>query len=570
MRIVEPKVEIITPINGEEILKHIEKVGRVCYKSESNIDNGSAEKFVSGIIKRGHTAVIEHYNITVKFTTDRGCCYDDETKVLTKNGWKYFDEVDIENDYFATLDDLNKVVYIKANKLIKKEYNGKMHNWVNSRIDCMVTPNHNMWLYDYEKRPKNRVWDFIKSEDANNSRYEFLRGSDGIYNKGYNTYEIQGVNLNKGFYTKEYKSLKLNANLFFELIGWWITDGSLSKGENGSGNRVSITQIKKEGRKRIINILESLGFSFSVYSDHIRINSPQLYKFLFDNFIKNDDFNKSLYVSIPRWMFEELSSENLTHFIKGVIGGDGSKFSGGNGYQIYTSSYNFAMDLIEMAMMVGKSGSIRTIEETDRKFPDRDTISKCKEQYVVSLVDSKTSMWNKNSSNNAKNEVDYQGFVYCVELPIHHKLYVMRNGKACWCGNSHEIVRHRIASYAQESTRYCNYSKEKFGDEISVVKPVDIKEGTKEYEEWIRAMMCAETFYMSLINTGCKAQTARSVLPTCAKTEIMVTMNLREWRHFIKLRSSKAAHPDIRVLAIDLLNQFKEKIPVIFDDIEVE
>lgn len=137
-------------------------------------------------------------------------------------------------------------------------------------------------------------------------------------------------------------------------------------------------------------------------------------------------------------------------------------------------------------------------------------------------------------------------------------------------GVTHEIVRHRIASYAQESTRYCNYSKEKFGDEISVVKPVDIKEGTKEYEEWIRAMMCAETFYMSLINTGCKAQTARSVLPTCAKTEIMVTMNLREWRHFIKLRSSKASHPDIRVLAIDLLNQFKEKIPVIFDDIEVE
>ena len=137
-------------------------------------------------------------------------------------------------------------------------------------------------------------------------------------------------------------------------------------------------------------------------------------------------------------------------------------------------------------------------------------------------------------------------------------------------GVSHQLVRHRIASYAQESTRYCNYSKEKFGDEISVVKPVDIKEGTKEYEEWIRAMMCAETFYMSLINTGCKAQTARSVLPTCTKTEIMVTMNLREWRHFIKLRSSKASHPDIRVLAIDLLNQFKEKIPVIFDDIEVE
>lgn len=135
---------------------------------------------------------------------------------------------------------------------------------------------------------------------------------------------------------------------------------------------------------------------------------------------------------------------------------------------------------------------------------------------------------------------------------------------------SHEIVRHRIASYAQESTRYCNYSKDKFSKEISVVKPINILENTSEFENWIRAMMCAETAYFSLIEDGCKPQVARSVLPTCTKTEIMVTMNLREWRHFIKLRSSKAAHPDIRILAIDLLNQFKENIPVIFDDIEVE
>ena len=137
-------------------------------------------------------------------------------------------------------------------------------------------------------------------------------------------------------------------------------------------------------------------------------------------------------------------------------------------------------------------------------------------------------------------------------------------------GVSHEIVRHRIASYAQESTRYCNYNKDKFGREISVIKPVDIKENTKEYEDWIKAMMCAETSYFTLIEDGCSPQTARSVLPTCTKTEIMVTMNLREWRHFIKLRSSKAAHPDIRILAIDLLNKFKAEIPVIFDDIETE
>lgn len=137
-------------------------------------------------------------------------------------------------------------------------------------------------------------------------------------------------------------------------------------------------------------------------------------------------------------------------------------------------------------------------------------------------------------------------------------------------GITHEIVRHRIASYAQESTRYCNYSKDKFGEEITVVKPVDIKEGTKQYIHWARAMQDAEDYYFKLLKDGCTAQIARSVLPTCTKTEIMVTMNMREWRHFIKLRDSKAAHPDIRILVHDLLKQFKEKIPVIFDDINFD
>ena len=136
-------------------------------------------------------------------------------------------------------------------------------------------------------------------------------------------------------------------------------------------------------------------------------------------------------------------------------------------------------------------------------------------------------------------------------------------------GVSHEIVRHRIASYAQESTRYCNYSKDKFDTEITIVKPVDL-EYNDAYLEWHDLCNHAERAYFSMLDKGYKPQVARSVLPTCLKTEIMVTMNLREWRHFIKLRSSKAAHPDIRILAIDLLKQFKEKIPVIFDDIEVE
>lgn len=140
----------------------------------------------------------------------------------------------------------------------------------------------------------------------------------------------------------------------------------------------------------------------------------------------------------------------------------------------------------------------------------------------------------------------------------------------CDRGISHEIVRHRLASYTQESTRYCNYSNHKFGNQITVIKPFfwgKTAEGKAKYEVWKKAMQAAESAYMTLIAMGASPQEARSVLPNSLRTEIVMTMNLREWRHFFKLRTSVTAHPQMREIAQPLLNEFKKRIPVVFDDI---
>lgn len=138
----------------------------------------------------------------------------------------------------------------------------------------------------------------------------------------------------------------------------------------------------------------------------------------------------------------------------------------------------------------------------------------------------------------------------------------------CDRGVTHEIVRHRIASYSQESTRYCNYSNEKFGKELTFIKPLFWEENSKEYGMWLNAMQLIEKTYNSLIESGAEPQQARSILPNSLKTEIVVTMNLREWRHFFRLRTAKNAHPQMREIACALLDEFKSKVPVIFDDIE--
>lgn len=149
-------------------------------------------------------------------------------------------------------------------------------------------------------------------------------------------------------------------------------------------------------------------------------------------------------------------------------------------------------------------------------------------------------------------------------------------------GISHEMVRHRIASFAQESTRYVNYSLDKFGNEINII---DIRDGialdnkmknmdaeTIELiiNEWLSAMLDAERHYLKMIELGATPQIARSVLPNSTKTEITITANYREWRNFFKLRVPKTAHPQMREVAIPLLKELKLLIPVIFDDIEEE
>ncbi|OJV64359.1 MAG: thymidylate synthase, flavin-dependent [Clostridiales bacterium 38-18] len=140
----------------------------------------------------------------------------------------------------------------------------------------------------------------------------------------------------------------------------------------------------------------------------------------------------------------------------------------------------------------------------------------------------------------------------------------------CDRGISHEIVRHRIASYSQESTRYCNYASDKFGNELTFIKPYFWEENSEWFNVWFKTMQIIEENYIEMVKNGVKPQEARAILPNSLKTEIVVTMNLREWRHFFKLRCSKNAHPQMRELVIPLLIEFKSRIPIIFDDINFD
>lgn len=161
------------------------------------------------------------------------------------------------------------------------------------------------------------------------------------------------------------------------------------------------------------------------------------------------------------------------------------------------------------------------------------------------------------------------------ESVIEHETITLK--VICDRGVTHEIVRHRVASYSQESTRYCNYSKDKFDSQISLIDlatgfsyDLNKEADSKKYKIWTDTMEYIEKAYFQMLEAGATPQEARSILPNSLKTELVMTMNLREWRHFLTLRLSTAAHPQIREISEMILDVFKENMPVFFSDLVID
>jgi thymidylate synthase (FAD) len=163
-----------------------------------------------------------------------------------------------------------------------------------------------------------------------------------------------------------------------------------------------------------------------------------------------------------------------------------------------------------------------------------------------------------------------EGFVRRIIKSGHHSVieHVAATVRfVCDRGVTHELVRHRLAAYSQESTRYANYGQDKFGGEITVIRPLFWLPGSAPYELWRASMAAAERAYLDLLAAGARPQEARGVLPNSLKTEIVMTANLREWRHVLGLRAGKAAHPQIREIMLPLLAEMNRRLPAVFEDV---
>ena len=254
-----------------------------------------------------------------------------------------------------------------------------------------------------------------------------------------------------------------------------------------------------------------------------------------------------------------------------MIVGDGNIHKSNKHKVIYTTNYKLAGDYQECILKSGKCSSIRTDNRVGQKRYNAkigNIITNKRICYIVSITDRTNEHLFAKKHWSKKH---YKGKVYCVTVP-NGTLYVRRNGKAFWCNNTHEIVRHRLASFSQRSTRFCDesdginclvpsiklgsgwWTAEQFRDIINKTsEPIDIHLQYR-FEKWAFAMHCAETMYNQLRGQDWNPQTARGVLPIDLETEIVVTARFDEWDHIFKLRTSSKAHPIMQKLMRPLLD----------------
>ena len=476
MKIIEPSVELINAPDYKTLLTTIEAAGRTCYKSEDKITDGSAEKFVRGIIKRGHEAVIEHGSLTVRFTCDRGVSHE----IVRHRLAAYCQE---STRYVAS-----------------------------SKRDCTVNSEDDV-LYAYNEAGLSMK----RIADRSNDKYSEYDVSE-ILRKHNATIREHG---RRGTINSHYfETIDTPEKAF--LLGFIMADGSIRR----DSYQLTISQKESESwwllnmiREFIQPDAKNLTISDFQISTDLRLKGIIPNK----TYDSTSDTINLLWNSVPK--------EYKPDFLRGLLDGDGSiRWF----YQKPTSK--------TQSCHIQFTGNRYLMEEI------RDFLSTELDYTTTVKTDNYSSVLYRvvvTDSSKGKQLCDmmYRNF----KFPYGHS---------------------KTARYYEAFNLPIpvDFQKPLVGD-FNVTAPSTLS--GKSLWHWGQAMMESELAYKALIESGCTPQEARSVLPNSLKTEVVMTADMREWRHFIRLRCAPAAHPDMRVVAGLLYDLLKSNYPVFFEDIEV-
>ncbi|MBR3746468.1 MAG: FAD-dependent thymidylate synthase [Selenomonadaceae bacterium] len=511
MKIIEPSVELIDDFDAAAIMQKLERAGRVCYKSEGNIKDGSAEKFIRGIIKRGHESVIEHASVSFKIVCDRGVTHELVRHRIAS--------------YCVTGDTIIPSYISDNRRSAKKRTIETIYNWfLDAKCHAAVKQ---LVVRSFDEQTHSIVPNKIKNV--------FFNGTKDVF-------EIT---------TESGRTLKCtDGHRFFTDDGW------KTLGELESGNFIYVNGLPYlENEEWLRHNYLTLNKTRKQLAEEIGCSESRLYKAF-----------KKFGITKP---LSDRPNRHPGHGVKGMFSDEqradiSERMSGEKNHRYLKNRNDLSV-----------SGGYR---ESRVRF----SAAACKCEYCGSDKNIEIHHLDKNPRNNDENNVKFlcskchhlwhrpyavgafrdkiqsityvgKEKVYDLEMELPYQNYV-----------ANSIIVHN----SQESSRFCDYSAGKFGGELTFIKPCFWREDDDNFQLWRETMALVEKNYLALRAAGAKPEEARSILPNSLKTEIFVTMNLRELRHFLKLRTAAAAHPQMREIALKILDMMLERLPAVFDDIQ--
>ena len=531
-------------------VEKIEIAASTCYDSKP-----TKGAIMRHCYKSGHHSVLEFADFHFKISGVSRACYDDKTEVLTNEGWKFFKDLN-GKEKILTRNQNGQAEFQNILNQICYDYDGDLHHYKSQNIDLNITPNHKMLIKKYDTRG-HKDYFLIPSENINFNRFYIEKRLQ--YNP-----EIQEEICIPGFsykrknnqgnvYIKKIPDLILDREKFYKFLAWYLSEGSIYYNSKENSYTISISQTKEKNIQRIINIIEDCGFK-AYYDGH----AVKFKSLVLGNFLKNLGFSYNK--KFPFNLFYNFNQKLANTFIEEYILGDGTSDKN-NCSKIYTTSKQLADDLFTLCFIAGYTAKINKDDRVGQSHILNGKLIQTKHIcYVINI--SKTGRRNHEAvikKNKHFNKEKYNGKVYCVEVP-NHTLFVRREGIAQWCGNcTHQLVRHRMASFAQRSQRYCEE------DGFNFVIPPTIQNNPEALNVFNDVIDVIKDGYGHLLEMGISAEDARFLLPNACASEINVKMNLRELIHFMNERLCTCAQWEIRNLAKMMRDEVLKVCPELED-----
>jgi thymidylate synthase ThyX len=618
MRRVEPEVFLVArpqidydamaaylrEVGGERWLERVDRgeleaqdlvefAGKTCYRSWEPGLNPNVRKvrddqevYLQNILKQAHGSVLEHASFTfVLHNVSRVCCYDDDTDVLTAEGWKPWPKVE-GTEFFATLNPINnELEYQRATEVFHADYSGPMYRVRSEQVDLLVTPNHRMWVRGHDTQAARRHEQAFAVQTARDILHKRVHYQKNARWTGCSPDQIMIQETHRTYWradrgsraTRTYPGRSFPIEPFARFLGYYLAEGSIN------GHQIVLAQNRGEILDKMVDTIQEMGLPTYVPTTGygcVRTQCVPLRDFLVTLGHSHD---KHIPAMVGEWR-----PETIKIFLEAMIEGDGTTHRTFNHRVIYTSSSEMADQLQVLAIKAGWSANIRIDDRTglERTLATGQQFRNLRPCYVVSLISrrltplvntgrgQKSRYWNPDGYNDGIEK--YHGRVHCVKVP-NGLLFVRRNGKPVVSGNTHEIVRHRPGTaVSQESLRYVRLDELPFWfpewareDAELMKRATALLNELEQFQLWMAGHFGLDDDETKMHEKKHKTSFMRRFAPEGVATGLVWTANIRTLRHTIEARTDQGAEEEIRLVFNKIGEIMRTEAPALFGDYTV-